>query len=127
MRLDTSEVRGLSRDLTGVGARALPAMAEVIEKGAAKVQRKWRANARVSAGSHGKHYPRSITHDVKFSRNAIIAEIGPDPAKKQGGMAFEYGSVNQPPHLDGNRAMDEQEPRIDRDIGDALDRLMDTL
>jgi hypothetical protein len=31
----------------------------------------------------------------------------------QGGMSFEYGSRNQPPHLDGLHALDTIGPRVE--------------
>ena len=41
---------------------------------------------------------------------------GPDSGMKQGrmGRGFEFGSVNQPPHLDGLRAMPLAAARLDR-------------
>jgi hypothetical protein len=58
------------------------------------------------------HYPKSITWDQPKSYygfgggGAISAEYGPDTARPQGGMSFEHGSRNQPPHLDLARSAD---------------------
>ena len=35
-----------------------------------------------------------------------------------------FGSVNQPPHLDGARALPAAEERLDRRAGDTVERLM---
>ena len=58
-----------------------------------------------TVGEHGSLYPRTIGYDTYDG--GLTAEIGPDVAMPQGGMSFEYGSSNQPPHLDLNRAADD--------------------
>jgi hypothetical protein len=101
-------------DVLKAGAEALPAARGVIQKGALNVKAGWRENARVSAGAHGRHYPNSITYSTRIGAGWVEAEIGPESGRTQGGMGrgFEYGSRNQPPHLDGNRAADVEEPRL---------------
>lgn len=123
--IDTSELTALSRDLGKVSAGTAAAMYDVIAEGAKDLRDEWRANARATSGEHGKYYPDSITFDMRVGRS-ITAEIGPDPRLKQGSMGpgFEYGSVNQPPHLDGQRAADTVVPRIDRRIDSALGHLL---
>ncbi|HEY9473590.1 MAG TPA: hypothetical protein VIS06_07015, partial [Mycobacteriales bacterium] len=58
--------------------------------------------------------PLSIGYDLVARAATIEATIGPDPSRPQGGMGpgFEFGSVHQPPHLDGKRALDAEEPRF---------------
>jgi hypothetical protein len=51
---------------------------------------------------------------MKFAGFAIEVETGPERGMKQGGMSFEFGSRNQPPHLDGLRAMPLAAARLDR-------------
>ena len=71
-----------------------------------------RANAKRTAGKHGKWYPSSITADQRTGRGAgfgvllYSGEYGPDPARRQGGMSFENGSRNQPPHHDMAKSAD---------------------
>lgn len=119
MRIDASEVHALSRDLGAIGARSTAAMFGVFKESGEDLRDKWKSNARATSGQHGKRYPDSITMDMKVSRS-IEVEVGPDPRLPQGGMSFEYGSVNQPPHLDGQMAADEVIPQIDRRITAAL-------
>lgn len=92
-------------------------MASVIESSAVDMRDEWRANARVTAGKHGKHYPNSIQYRMTGAFEAIIA---PDESQTQGAMSFEFGSRNQPPHLDGQRALDYLAPLITRRIESQL-------
>jgi hypothetical protein len=122
LSIDASELYALSRDLGKTGARSGLAMYGVFKEGGKDLESTWKRNARATSGEHGKHYPDSITTDMRVSTN-IEVEVGPDPARPQGGMSFEFGSVNQPPHLDGQMAADEVVPRIDRRIDAALAHL----
>lgn len=82
----------------------------------------WRANAVQTSGEHGRHYPKSITSEAKLAFGIHI-ETGPESNRRQGGMGpgFELGSQNQPPHLDGLRALgpaaDRAEKAADATIG----------
>lgn len=82
----------------------------------------WRKNARETSGEHGKWYPASIDSDVTFSVRGVTVEAGPNKSKRQGGMGpgFEFGSQNQPPHLDGLRALDGMQQRAERVIDAAI-------
>lgn len=121
---DASELYALSRDLGRIGAKSAPAMVAVFKEAGKDIETTWKRNAKATAGVHGKRYPDSITTDMRLSTNIEIEiEVGPDPSRPQGGMSFENGSVNQPPHLDGQRAADEAVPRIDRRIDAALGHL----
>ena len=126
MTTDASDLYALSRDLGKIGkigARATSVMYDVLREGAVDVRDTWKRNARLTSGQHGKRYPDSITMDARVG-TSISFEIGPDPRLPQGGMSFENGSVNQPPHLDGQRAADEVIPRINRRIDGALGYLL---
>lgn len=120
--VDTSDLVALSRDLGKTGRKVTPTMVKVFTEAGVDLRDQWRENATATAGEHGKHYPKSITHELKVS-TSIVVEIGPDKALPQGGMSFEYGSVNQPPHLDGQRAADSEIPKIDRRVDSALGHL----
>ena len=86
----------------------------------------WRANARATSGAHGKHYPDSITSEVRATATGLVLEIGPDSSRPQGAMGrgFEFGSMNQPPHLDGARAVADNEARVEQIIDQALGRVI---
>lgn len=76
----------------------------------------WKANASATAGEHGVHYPSAITSEVRGGLSGVTVEAGPESGPPQGGMGrgFEFGSRNQPPHLDGLRAMPAAEARIEK-------------
>lgn len=84
-------------------------------------QRTARRYANRSAGSHGKHYPSAITVERLGIADFVY---GPESGLPQGGMSFEHGSRNQPPHLDLARSADgikaKLGPKIDRAIEKAL-------
>lgn len=122
--VDASDLYRLSRDLGSIGARASTTMYGVMREGATDIRDTWKRNARLTSGKHGRRYPDSITMDARIG-TSIGFEIGPDPRLPQGGMSFENGSVNQPPHLDGLRAVEEVGPRIHRRIDVALGYLLD--
>lgn len=73
-----------------------------------------------SAGKHGKHYPNAITAEPL---TALAWEYGPDSALPQGGMSFEFGSRNQPPHLDLAQSADGLPSSLVRKLDRTLDRM----
>lgn len=109
---DTSELRALVEDLGKVPGATLPAVTEVVDAHGELLEQGWKANASATSGEHGKHYPKSIGREGKPGIGKIGVEVGPETGKPQGGMGkgFEYGSRNQSPHMDGNRAADAREP-----------------
>jgi hypothetical protein len=107
-RFNFTEVKDLARDL-GKAERVVGRQAgSVVKDAAQRVARDWRENAKDTAGSHGKLYPHTIGFDgpTKTAAGRYVATVGPDASLPQGGMSFEFGSINQDPHLDGNRAAD---------------------
>lgn len=109
----------LAAELALAGIRMAVAGNALVTKGALNIKNDWRASA--SGLVHAPAYPYSITFDVLPTPTAIAAEIGPDKAKRQGalGNLIEYGSVHNPPHLDGARALAAEEPRFYAAAGDA--------
>lgn len=79
----------------------------VVNRGALNVKRGWQANATASAGRHAHLYPASISYEMKPYPTGAAAEIGPDKNRPQGalGNLLEFGSVKNPPHMDGARAL----------------------
>jgi hypothetical protein len=73
----------------------------------------WKDNAKLTAGQHGKWYPNSIQCK---SDGPFAVEVGPTPGRRQGTRSFEFGSENQPPHLDGQRALEAELPRFERRV-----------
>lgn len=104
--LDFSELLRLPDDIEDSAQRTAEKAYPLVKEFATKLRNDWRKNARATARRHGKHYPRSITAEQKHSLEGPEWEVGPEVGLPQGGMGrgFEYGSVHQPPHLDGARA-----------------------
>lgn len=103
MKIDVrNTLDDLARDTRTVTVGARRDMVKVVRRNVHAGMIQARANARRTAGTHGKHYPRSITEEMTlFGALGLIAgEYGPDPAMQQGGMSFEGGSRNQPAHND---------------------------
>jgi hypothetical protein len=103
-----------------ISGTTLIALGEVIDTAAVELRDEWRANATQTAGVHGKRYPASINYKMFRSFGVIGADIEPNEGMAQGGMSFEFGSRNQPPHLDGQRAADRYAPLIARRIEQVL-------
>jgi hypothetical protein len=115
-RFDMSDVRRLEAHLARAIPRARRDARAVVRRGAVNIKRDWQANARASAPKHAPHYPRSISFDVNsYGPDIVMAIIGPDKGGPQGalGNILEYGSVKNPPHRDGGRALDVEEPRFE--------------
>ena len=124
-RFDMSEVRRLEAHLARVVPRARRDARAVVRRGAVNIKRDWRANARGSAPKHAPYYPQSISFDVNpYGPNVTLAIIGPDKGGPQGalGNLLEYGSAKNPPHRDGGRALDVEEPRFEAQMALIADR-----
>lgn len=126
----TVTVRGaaeVAAALERTGAGAVPAVFAATEATATSLQKTWRANARRTAGKHGRWYPSSITTEKKGARfGSIEFEVGPEIGKRQGAMGpgFENGSRNQPPHLDGKKAADAVGPKYQTAVEAAIAGLL---
>ena len=118
IRADASQVDRVAGDLSQIGFRTVPALRGAMEGVGEAFAKDWADNARETSGTHGKWYPDSIDSELTFSVTNVTVEAGPNRVKKQGGMGpgFEFGSENQPPHLDGLRALDGFQQRAERII-----------
>lgn len=108
----------LLADVRQSSRKAVRRLAVIVPEAAIDVRDEWRDNAAESAGPHGKRYPSSIRYRMNGPLEAIVA---PQEDMKQGAMSFEFGSANQPPHLDGQRAIDRLARAIERRFETALD------
>jgi hypothetical protein len=121
--LDGLELVKLAKELDAATEEVKLGAHRVVEEHAEDLGRRWRANARRSAGKHGVHYPRAITASPTGQAvGAVEWEVGPESAMPQGGMGagFEYGGPYQPPHLDGARAIQKVEPRFVKSVEELL-------
>jgi hypothetical protein len=113
IRGDASDLYRVAADLSEVGAKAIGPMREVMLAAGEVFKTTWQANARATSGAHGVHYPDSIEAKMAFGVSTIAVDVGPNAGMPQGGMSFEHGSRNQPPHLDGLKAMDAVSPQVE--------------
>jgi hypothetical protein len=122
VQFEVSGLDELERDLRAAPLRVQLGARRVVDSSAVRVKREWLENARLTAGAHGRHYPDAIDFDAGWVPGGYEAQIGPRTDMPQGGMGpgFEYGSVHQPPHLDGNRALDREVPVLDAGLADLL-------
>lgn len=104
----TSHLGDLEADMTRIATTARRDMVGVVREGIKVGNTLARDNAKRTAGSHGKLYPRAFSAEMKLygALGLIAGEYGPDADKPQGGMSFERGSRNQPPHLDLAKSAD---------------------
>lgn len=115
----------LAADIAAIPPAAAKRMPSIVRDGAHAGAQLARDFARESAGAHGKHYPNSITAESKkafrgFGAGVYSAEYGPVVGRRQGGMSFEWGSRNQPPHLDLNKSADIIGPAFPGEVRNML-------
>lgn len=116
IRVDASDVRRLERYLLRSIPLARRDARKVLARGALNIKNDWRKNARSSSGRHAPMYPNAVGYDIAaYGPDIFMATIGPDKGAPQGalGNLLEYGSVHNPPHRDGGRALDAEEPRFE--------------
>lgn len=119
IRFDMGDVRRLELHLARSIPRARRDARSVTMRGALNIKRDWKSNARSSAPKHAPQYPSSIGFDLAgYGPDIWMAIIGPDKGGPQGalGNLLEYGSVHNPPHRDGGRALDVEEPRFEEQM-----------
>lgn len=114
--MPADEIFDLARDFEKAPRQVASALFDAYRGAGEGFRDDWQHNARATSGEHGKWYPDSITTEMKFAGFGVEVETGPESGRKQGrmGRGFEFGSQNQPPHLDGLQAMPLAEGRLDR-------------
>jgi hypothetical protein len=101
---------------------AFNAVRGAVEESANEVRNDWKKNAQAHV-RHPKHsgwYPKTIKAE---RRGPLSFDVFPDAGKGKG-EGFEFGSRKQPPHLDGQRAMDSVTPKFERRLNTALGRVL---
>lgn len=112
--MSADEIFDLARDFGKAPAAVASGLFDAFKGAGEGFRDDWKHNAAATAGEHGKHYPDAITTENRFAGTSILNETGPESARPQGDMSFEFGSEKQPPHLDGALAMPLAEKRLDR-------------
>lgn len=121
--MPADEIFELANDFEKAPAKVVGALFDTFKSAGERFRDDWQANARATSGAHGKHYPNAITTELRpFALTSIVVETGPESGRRQGGMGrgFEFGSRNQPPHLDGLRALGPADARLMREADDAI-------
>lgn len=111
----------LSADLHKAVEEAIPAAKRITGQGCNNIKKDAQRTIRArSRRGYLPHYPRSITYEVKVVGYVVTGEIGPDPAKLQGGLGglIENGSVNNAPIPHLRPAIDKEIPVYARYIGE---------
>ena len=123
----TSHLGDLVADMSGIPAKVRAEAPVVVRDNTREGMRLAKANAKVSAGKHGKRYPAAFSAETGrftgFGATVYQGEYGPDISRPQGGMSFEGGSRNQKPHLDLARSADRIRKSFVRDVVKLVDRL----
>lgn len=117
VHIDSSQIQDLAADYERIPGEAERKTSKAAEKAARDGNRLATSFARESSGAHGKWYPDDFTVDGHGASWAY----GPEPSRPQGGMSFEFGSRNQPPHLDLAKSADVVGPNLQRRVGEAID------
>lgn len=121
----THHLRDLEDDLRDIPVRASGDVRDAVRNGAMTGNLIAKDSARITAGKHGKHYPRSFSwarpKPSLFGGTGWSAEYGPESGKTQGGMSFEEGSRNQRPHSDLEKSRDTAIGVVAQDVRAAMD------
>lgn len=114
--MPAGEIFDLAADFGSAAGKIGSALYDTFDSEGKAFAEDWADIARGTAGEHGVHYPDAITSEVHGGLGGVSVEAGPENGPPQGGMGpgFEFGSQNQPPHLDGLRAMGPAEGRIEK-------------
>lgn len=115
----TSTLPDLERDLSEIPPRAATDLRVMLAKVARRGNQLAKESAVRTARRHGKHYPNAFT----VTTAGLVAEYGPERGFPQGDMSFEWGSRNQPPHLDLNHSADIIGPVLEHEVLDVVDKL----
>lgn len=113
----THTLAGLDADFRKMPKIAARESAKLIRNNAKLGNKRAKAFAKVSAGKHGKHYHRAFTAEAL---GPYSWEYGPDASKPQGDMSFEFGSRQQPPHLDLAKSADIVQFQMKVDVRDLV-------
>ncbi len=120
----------LSDDFRKAVEDSIPGAKKIVGQGCNNVKKG--AQRIIRAASHRgylPHYPRAISYEVTVAGSVVSGEVGPDPAKLQGGLGglLENGSRNNAaiPHL--SPSLDAEEPRFAHYMEDLGAKLLEGL
>lgn len=120
MSADVSELLQYANQVAHSVDHAEKDLSKVVERGAFNIKRSAIQTVRAfSTGTYLPHYPKAISYDML---NPLEAEIGPDASKPQGGMGrgVEFGSSDTPPIPHLFPALEQEQPRFEKQIAPIL-------
>jgi len=118
---DVHEVVQLAVELDVAAVAVLPAVREVIQKGALNIKKD--AQARVSGLRHVPGAPRAITYDTTLSAGGVEAEIGYDKGGVGSlGNLLEYGSIKNGPIPALGPALAAEAPVVEKFIAEVVEK-----
>lgn len=121
IHIDAHRIEVLASDCYKVPAFLYFEVRKVVEKTAKDGNRLAQDYARATARRHGKWYPSAIQPEAQ---GLLTWVYGPLTHRLQGGMSFEHGSRNQPPHMDLARSADVISPLFERRVGQAVGKAL---
>lgn len=115
-RFDASDADNLANHFILISERTQHDLRVEVRDATKRITSGWRSKARKTARTHGRLYPDTIIPEL--TDDGFGSVIGPISSMDQGGMGkgFEYGSINQPPHMDMNLTDDVEFPRFLRGV-----------
>jgi HK97 gp10 family phage protein len=110
MGFETSDIRRLQADLTGMSARAVPVASRAVAKTAHDIEATGKVNAPVDTGN----LRNSISSDI----GVLSAEIGPTASY---GVWVEEGTSRMSPQPYMGPAADQHIPELEQALGAIVD------
>ena len=120
---DATQVRTFGDELGTALRGSSQSLSGVVRDEGRDVLESWRDNARATSGRAARWYVPSIQAEsrrVGFLHHE--AEVG--PTGPGGGVGFEFGSRNSPPHLAGVKAAQVGEGRFPKRVADWLEGML---
>ena len=117
---DFSELYQLSADLSDAPNHVGRFVKSAVQFTAQEIKQDWQQGAE---GSGLGNYSRSIDYDMKYPGGAVVAEIGPNPGKRQGNFGFVEeggGDVRSAPQHAGRDAVRANEDDFVRGLEIAI-------
>lgn len=118
----------LIRDLQTLPERAAETFPRVLGQGGLQIKKDWQARWRiVQVHGHIPHLIRGVGYDVTERTTSWSVEVGVATRNRQAFLAkvITYGTLTSAPHDAGLAAMDVEDPKFVRAVGEAAVELLD--
>ena len=114
------DLRSLAADLDEAPLAAEKLIRKAVQFTANEIKKDWSQGADHTGL---RSYARSIDYDVGYKGSSVVAEIGPNPEKRQGTFGFVEdapGDVRSAPQHAGRDALEANEADFERGLATAL-------